>query len=332
MLTGQASTRTARQAPEPPVIFLMGPTAAGKTALAMALCRRLPCDIVSVDSAMIYRGLDIGTDKPSPEMRREAPHRLIDICDPCQSYSAGRFLCDSLAEIRSIRRCGRIPLLVGGTGLYFRALGGGLSRLPRADPSLRARLVREAETQGWPALHRRLCRIDPEAGGRIHPNDPQRIQRALEVWELTGRPLSVLWRADRPSAPPFEIVRLAVSPAERSRLHERIERRLRTMLQRGLIEETAALRERGVLATGMPALRLVGYRQVWTYLEMEPDRAALVQKIAAATRQLAKRQQNWLRSEPCGPWIDSGRGSLEQVLDEASIQLQKAPALRPYWT
>lgn len=289
----------------PTAIFLMGPTAAGKTDLAVQLVARLHCAIISVDSAMVYRGMDIGTAKPSPEVLRVAPHRLIDMLDPAESYSAARFRSDALREMGSIRDADATPLLVGGTMLYFRALQQGLSELPSADPAVRERLFAEAGAEGWPALHRRLAAVDPEAARRIHPNDPQRIQRALEVYELSGRPLTVLQRERQGRRLPYRVAPLAVAPAERAVLHQRIAERFRVMLAEGLIEEVEALRQRGDLDVSMPALRAVGYRQVWDYLAGRCTHAELVERGIIATRQLAKRQLTWLRAWPGLQWFDS---------------------------
>ena len=290
---------------QPPVLCLMGPTASGKTDLAVALHASLPVDIVSVDSVMVYRGMDIGSAKPEPAILARAPHRLVDILDPAEPYSAARFREDALREIRAIHAAGRVPLLVGGTMLYFRALFGGLSALPSADPAVRARLETEAAAQGWPALHARLAEVDPAAAARIHPNDPQRIQRALEVYELTGQPLSRLQSTDAGEPLPYRFVKLAVAPAERSVLHERIARRFRQMLEAGLVEEVEGLYRRGDLHPGLPSIRAVGYRQVWQYLAGELDREEMVERGIIATRQLAKRQFTWLRSETDVAWFDS---------------------------
>ncbi len=287
-----------------PVLCLMGPTAAGKTDLAVALHERLPVEIVSVDSVMVYREMDIGSAKPEPAVLAQAPHRLIDFLDPADPYSAARFREDALREIRNILAAGRVPLLVGGTMLYFRALFGGLSELPAADPAVRARLEAEAAERGWAALHARLAEVDPAAAERIHPNDPQRIQRALEVYALTGTPLSALQRAGG-GAPPYRFVKLAVAPADRTVLHERIARRFRQMLKQGLVEEVERLRRRGDLDPALPSIRAVGYRQVWQYLEGELSREAMEERGIIATRQLAKRQYTWLRSETGAEWFDA---------------------------
>ncbi len=283
----------------------MGPTASGKTDLALHLAGRLPCDIISVDSGMVYRGMDIGTAKPPPEVLARAPHRLIDIRDPAESYSAAQFCADALREMSEITRRGRIPLLVGGTMLYFRALEYGLSELPGADPALRTRLATEAERHGWAALHARLARLDPASAARIHPNDAQRIQRALEVCELHGGPMSELHRSAPGTPLPYRIGKIALMPVERAALHERIGARFHDMLQRGFIEEVKALDQRGDLSLNTPALRAVGYRQIWRHLHGEFNCEEMTKRAIIATRQLAKRQLTWLRTEPGVTWFDS---------------------------
>lgn len=280
-----------------PVIFLMGPTATGKTDLAVELVRHFPCDIISVDSAMVYRGMDIGTAKPGPDILRIAPHRLIDILDPAEAYSAAQFRDDARREIMAIKTAGRIPLLVGGTMLYFRALQRGLSDLPSADPLVRNRLEQEAATLGWATLHSRLASIDPVAAARIHPNDPQRIQRALEVYEITGLPMTEFFARQTAEAWEGAIIKLALTPDNREVLRQRIETRFYAMLEQGLIEEVQALRQRGDLDRDRPALRSVGYRQVWDYLAGDLSRDEMVHQAITATAQLAKRQMTWLRGE-----------------------------------
>ncbi len=297
----------ARTSPPKPAVFLMGPTAAGKTGLAVELAQRYPADIISVDSAMIYRGMDIGTAKPDVVTLRLAPHRLIDIRDPAESYSAAEFRDDALQHMREISARGRIPLLVGGTMLYFRALGEGLAELPAADPELRARLEQEAAESGWPALHRRLRQLDPVVAQRIHPNDPQRIQRALEVISLSGCRMSELQQSqplETAESAGFRILRLVVCPEQRQTLHQRINQRFEQMLQQGFLDEVRALIQRGDLDPSMPSMRCVGYRQAWSHLQGEIDHAAMVQKAQAATRQLAKRQLSWLRQESQALWYD----------------------------
>lgn len=280
----------------PLAIFLMGPTASGKTTLACALAERFPLDLISVDSALVYRGLDIGTAKPDAATLARFPHRLIDIRDPAQAYSAAEFRADALREMQIIAAAGRTPLLVGGTGLYFRALQYGLSALPAADAALRVDIALNAQTQGWPALHARLHELDAAAAARIKPNDAQRIQRALEVIALTGRPLSVQQGAV--SAPfGFRVLKLALVPADRAALHSRIAERMDAMLAHGLLDEVRALRARGDLHAELPSMRAVGYRQAWQHLEDRFDAAQLRDRAVFATRQLAKRQLTWLRAE-----------------------------------
>jgi tRNA dimethylallyltransferase len=279
-------------------ISLMGPTAAGKTALALALAERLPVEVVSVDASQVYRGLDIGTAKPTAEERARVPHRLIDIRDPAETYSAAEFRAEALREMDDIVRRGRIPLLVGGTMFYFRALEFGLSPLPPADSAVRAQLAREAETGGLAALHARLARHDPEAATRIHPNDPQRLLRALEVLELAGRGPSEINRESPPAPAPFRFIKLAILPTDRDVLHACIEARFRAMLERGFLDEVERLKERGDLGPHLPAIRTVGYRQAWEYLSENMGYNAMVAAAGAATRQLAKRQLTWLRSYP----------------------------------
>ena len=288
-----------------PAVFLMGPTASGKTGLAVELVQQLPLQIVSVDSALVYRHMDIGTAKPGPEVLAVAPHRLIDIRDPAQAYSAAEFCSDALAAMAAITAAGRVPLLVGGTMLYFRALQRGLSRLPAADAATRQRLAAQAQRHGWAQLHRRLAQVDPAAAARIHPNDPQRIQRALEVYELTGEPLSVLQQR-QPSGVgfPYRVLRIALADDDRARLHRRIGARFDAMLQAGFVEEVERLRARGDLSADLPSMRAVGYRQVWHYLEGNLERGDMVERGVAATRQLAKRQITWLRAEREAHWYD----------------------------
>ncbi|MBK9130615.1 MAG: tRNA (adenosine(37)-N6)-dimethylallyltransferase MiaA [Gammaproteobacteria bacterium] len=300
----------------PLVFFLAGPTTTGKTDLAVEIARRFPCDIVSVDSAMVFRGMDIGTAKPDQALLRSVPHRLIDICDPLESYSAARFRVDALREIREIHGRGRIPLLVGGTMLYFEALERGLSRLPGADAATRRRLEQEALELGWETLHARLSRLDPAAARRIHPNDPQRIQRALEVHALTGRSMSELM-AERDAEPfVYRAVKLHVEVSDRAQLHERIRHRFHDMLARGLEGEVEILYRRGDLHPGLPAIRAVGYRQLWRYLAGEQDRETSIDQAITATRQLAKRQMTWLRSENSDAGFDSSDPKIrEKVLN-----------------
>ena len=292
----------------PPVICLMGPTAAGKTDLALALHAAGGLDLISVDSAMVYRGMDIGTAKPSAAVQARAPHALIDIRDPAEAYSAAEFARDARALIDASHRAGRVPLLVGGTMLYFRALLHGLSRLPTADPGIRADLEREAADVGWPALHRRLAALDAATAARLHPNDAQRIQRALEVHALTGQPLSALQAQTAPEPWSGRLVRIAMAPASRAELHERIATRFEAMLSEGFVDEVAGLRARGDLHRDLPSMRAVGYRQVWDWLDGRIPRDELLFRGVVATRQLARRQMTWLRREPELNWLDSGAG------------------------
>ena len=291
----------------PPAIFLMGATATGKTALACALVEQFPLGLVSVDSALVYRGLDIGTAKPDAATLARHPHRLIGIRDPAEPYSAAEFRTDALAAMDEIARDGRVPLLVGGTGLYFRALASGLSDLPEASPELRARIAGEAATIGWPALHVRLRALDAPAAERIRPGDAQRIQRALEIIELTGRPLSAQI-GGAPSRPRWRILKLALVPRERTGLHARIALRFDAMLADGFLDEVRALRARGDLHADLPALRAVGYRQAWEHLEGASDAPTFRERAIFATRQLAKRQTTWLRSELDARWFDPDDG------------------------
>jgi len=287
------------------IICLMGPTGAGKTQLAVTLAQHFPLEIISVDSAMVYRGMDIGTAKPSDDILKIAPHRLISIRDPFDAYSAAQFCDDAVREIQDIFHHNKIPLLVGGTMLYFRALQQGLSELPSADSSVRKKLTEEAEQTGWPAMHARLEKIDKAAAKRIHPHDSQRIQRALEVYELTGTAIST-WQEQRDGAlSGYQMVNLVVSPNDRAILHERIAKRFDQMLEAGLVEEVKHLFARGDLNLEMPAIRSVGYRQVWEYLLGHYTYEETRERAIIATRQLAKRQLTWLRSWPDVMWFDS---------------------------
>ncbi len=299
----------------PPVICLMGPTAAGKTAVAMALAEKLPVEIVSVDSVMIYKGMDIGSAKPDAAELAKAPHRLIDFLDPSQAYSAANFCDDATREIETILEQGRLPLLVGGTMLYFRALFYGLAKLPSADEAVRAELEAQAAELGWQAMHARLAQVDATSAAKIHPNDPQRIQRALEVFEITGTPMSVLHQKTLKAAP-YQYIKRVVCPEDRAVLHARIEQRFNHMLQHGFIKEVEQLHARGDLNLSMPAIRAVGYRQVWELLSGESDYQSMVEKGIAATRQLAKRQLTWLRAETDCQWFNSEQADVaEQVLN-----------------
>jgi tRNA dimethylallyltransferase len=283
---------------DPLAVFIMGPTATGKTDLAIALAGIYPMDIISVDSAMVYRGMDIGSAKPDADTLRLAPHRLIDICDPAEAYSAGRFREDALREMADISARGRIPLLVGGTMLYFRTLQQGIADLPDADPDIRRRLDAEAAQDGWDALHRRLAGIDPASARRIHANDPQRIQRALEVFEISGKTLTEFWDRQAQQRLPYRVLKIALMPPDRVELRRRIEQRFDVMLQQGLVDEVRRLYLRDDLTADLPSMRAVGYRQVREWLEGRIDFATMRDKAIIATAQLAKRQMTWLRSEP----------------------------------
>ncbi|WP_370278510.1 tRNA (adenosine(37)-N6)-dimethylallyltransferase MiaA [Pontibacterium sp.] len=283
----------------------MGPTASGKTALAMELYDRLPCEIVSVDSAMIYRDMNIGTAKPDAEMLARYPHRLIDLRDPAEAYSAADFRSDALAEIERIHKAGKIPLLTGGTMLYFHALLNGLANLPEADPVVRKRIEDEAAEKGWAAIHARLAEVDPQSAERLNPNDSQRLQRALEVYEITGRSMTELWAEQQAQKLDSPVISLSVMPPERSVLHERIEQRFDIMLEQGFEAEVRALWERGDLELSMPSVRCVGYRQMWEYFSGQWDYETMRYKGIVATRQLAKRQITWLRSWENLNWLDT---------------------------
>ena len=303
----------------PPCVFLMGPTASGKTGLAVELCKQFPFEIISVDSALVYRGLDIGSARPDRETLQKAPHRLIDIRDPAQSYSAAEFREDALHEMQSITEYGRVPLLVGGTMLYFRALEHGLSKLPAADPVVRLKLEQQAADIGWTAMHRMLQQKDPVVAERIHPNDPQRIQRALEVISLSGQPMSKLQTQSTGEALPYRIHKIIVSPTERSVLHQRIEQRFDLMMNEGFLDEMKDLQSRSDLDADLPSMRAVGYRQAWSYLDGECSLEEMRNRAIAATRQLAKRQLTWLRRETACIWYDLQAGS--RVREEVSQAL-----------
>jgi len=303
-----------------PVVCLFGPTASGKTPLAIHLVQHFPCEIVSVDSAMVYRGMNIGTAKPDAEVLRTAPHRLIDILDPSVSYSAGQFRVDALREIEDIIANKKIPLLVGGTMMYFRVLQQGLATLPKADLTLRAELQSQAEKEGWEFLHEQLALIDPVAAQRISSRDTQRIQRALEVYQLTGKTITALQLEDTNPLSGYHIYNLALAPADRSKLHERIAMRFDQMLSSGFVEEVITLFARGDLTPEMPSIRSVGYRQAWDYLAGVSSYTDMREKAIIATRQLAKRQMTWLRSWPGVEWLDADSG---RVTDQASQLLDK---------
>ena len=312
----------------PPAIALMGPTASGKTALALEWAARYGGEIVSVDSALVYRGLDIGAAKPDAAERAAAPHHLIDVRDPWQPYSAAEFAQDARAAVEGILARGGLPILAGGTGLYFRALLDGLSDMPEADPAVRARIEVEAGERGWAALHAELARADPEAAARIHATDAQRIQRALEVYRLSGRPISAWQREMRPRAAfPCRVLRIAIAPRDRAVLHARIEERFDAMLASGFLDEVRALRALPALAAhpaplDLPALRAVGYRQAWEYLDGAGDADAFRARAVAATRQLAKRQLTWLRGALDVRWFDP---AIDMPALEAAIRAFLGP-------
>jgi tRNA dimethylallyltransferase len=294
-------------------VFLLGPTASGKTAVALELARRFPAEIVSVDSVQVYRGMDVGTAKPDRAQRERVPHHLIDILDPTEAYSAGRFRDDARRLVNEIHARGRTPILAGGTMLYFRALTRGLADLPPAQPAIRAEIEARAAMAGWPALHRELTSIDPRAAARIEPGDAQRIQRALEVHRHTGRALSS-FHGEAPGPLPFHALQVSLEPALRSALHERIAARFRAMLAQGLVAEVEALRDRYALDASLPSMRAVGYRQVWDTLAGEAPAATLEARGIAATRQLAKRQLTWLRAMPDVERFDCLREDLAQAV------------------
>jgi len=306
----------------PSAIFVMGPTASGKTDLAVALARELPVDVISVDSALVYRGMDIGTAKPEPELLAEVPHALVDILDPEESYSAARFREDALARMEASRAAGRVPLLVGGTMLYYHALQYGLSDLPSADPELRARLQARLAEEGGVALHRELARLDPVAAARIHPNDPQRLLRALEVIERSGRPLSELQAGCRGEALRWRVLKLVRVPQDRQVLHERIARRFHRMLELGFEEEVARLLARPGIHPELPSMRAVGYRQMAAYLLGNCTREEMIEGGIVATRQLAKRQFTWLRREEKATWLEDGERVVEKALRLAADFLE----------
>jgi tRNA dimethylallyltransferase len=301
--------------------LILGPTGAGKTDLALRLAERCNLEIVSVDSAMVYRGMDIGTGKPSPEILRQHPHHLVDILDPLQAYSAGQFVRDARRAIDDIRARGKLPLLVGGTMLYFRALRRGLADMPAADARVRAAIDAEAALRGWPALHAELAALDPQAARRIQPNDAQRIQRALEVHRLTGKTLSEL-HAAQPTNADLTFAAYAWVPADRERLYAAIEARLHAMMRAGLLEEVRKLYARGDLHADLPAIRSVGYRQLWEHLSGRDTLDSALQRAIFATRHLARRQLIWLRAEPDIQWFDALDSGAGAHMEHAITQLQ----------
>ncbi|CAN7418017.1 tRNA (adenosine(37)-N6)-dimethylallyltransferase MiaA [Pseudoxanthomonas sp. LjRoot143] len=305
----------------PPAIAIMGPTASGKTAFALEVAERFGGEIVSVDSALVYRGLDIGAAKPTADEQARVPHHLLDVREPWQAYSAAEFAQDARRALDDIAARGRLPILAGGTGLYFQALLEGLAAMPAADAAVRADLAAQAATRGWPALHAELAQIDPVAAARIHATDPQRIQRALEVYRLTGTPISQWQRESRGARLPFRVMKLVLAPGDRAVLHARIERRFDLMLGQGFLDEVRRLRalpgmQAVVGPLDLPAVRAVGYRQAWEFLDGQGDAAAFRERAIAATRQLAKRQLTWLRGERDARWFDPAvdRAGLDAAL------------------
>lgn len=306
---------------KPSAIFLMGPTASGKTALAMRLYQHLPCEIISVDSVLIYRGMDIGSAKPTKEELAQAPHHLLDMLDPAENYSVAQFRHDALKLMAEITARGRIPLLVGGTMMYFNILYNGMSEVPNADPAIRTAILNEAESVGWQAMHEQLQAVDPVSAARIHPNDPQRLQRALEVYRGTGMTMTE-WRIkeqQQRQAFPYHTLQIAVAPDDRAVVHKRIEKRFDGMLSAGFEQEVRKLYQRGDLHADMPSIRAVGYRQMWAYLDGEYDWVTMREKGIAASRQLAKRQFTWLRSWPELTWLystkEDEKKSTHELLD-----------------
>jgi tRNA dimethylallyltransferase len=321
---------TDTSAPRPPALLLLGPTASGKTASALALARALPIEIISVDSALVYRDMDIGTAKPSAEERAVCPHHLIDIVSPEDNYSAARFRADAIELMGEICTRGNIPLLAGGTMLYFKALRDGLSDLPAADAGLRRAIDEDAIARGWPALHAELARLDPEAAARLEPGDAQRIQRALEIVRMTGRPLAESYAKKEDAPLPCRLLPIALAPSDRSVLHARIAQRFDAMLHAGFVDEVRRLRARYILDPAMPSMRCVGYRQAWEYLDGEIGYDEFRFKGIAATRQLAKRQLTWQRqfreTWPGFTELDCLRPDLPAAVLHAALNLLHAPA------
>ena len=293
-------------------IFLMGPTGAGKSDLALRLAQVLPLEVISVDSALVYRGMDIGTAKPTLAERAGVPHHLIDILDPAQSYSVGEFLRDAGQAMQSVWERGNVPLLVGGTMLYFHALTHGIADLPGGNAEVRAEIERRAQRLGWTALHAELAQVDAAAAQRIRPTDPQRIQRALEVFQLTGRPITELQQSRQTPLTMMEAVEFVLAPEQRPVLRDNIEKRFNRMMSQGFLEEVAGLRGRADLTLAHPSMRCVGYRQLWQHLDGDVDLAQAVQRAVTATRQLAKRQWTWLRRRQNAQWLEPARPDLVQ--------------------
>jgi tRNA dimethylallyltransferase len=300
------------------IICIMGPTASGKSALAMRLAEKMSGEIINVDSAIIYRDMNIGTAKPTASELKQIPHHLINIRDPKKTYSAANFCKDARAAIKKILAKNKTPILVGGTMLYFKALQFGLDEMPPADKNIREKISREAEKFGWPAMHKKLKKIDPKAAKKIHENDSQRIQRALEVYELTGQPISALQKLKKPKTPEFNFINIAIKPKTREELHQNIAKRFKKMLKEGLVEEVRKLFDRGDLNLDLPSMHAVGYRQIWQYLPGDYDYETMIEKAIAATRQLAKRQLTWLKSWPDLYWADcNDPNSIIKIILEA---------------
>jgi tRNA dimethylallyltransferase len=296
----------------PQAIFLMGPTASGKTALAVELVENFNCEIISVDSALVYKGMDIGTAKPDAELQMRAPHRLINLIDPTEAYSAANFREDALREMADITAKGKVPLLVGGTMMYFKFLRDGAAQLPKADDAVRQHLLTQGEEFGWPYMHAKLAEIDPVSAERLKPMDSQRIQRALEVFEISGKTLTQFWAEQYEQPLPYAVTNFAVMPKERKTLHKRIAQRYQIMMQQGFVDEVKKLFARADLHEELPSIRCVGYRQVWQYLQGEIDYDEMIERGIIATRQLAKRQITWLRSWPDLNWLDTEDPNLLQ--------------------
>jgi tRNA dimethylallyltransferase len=310
----------------PTVLCLTGPTAAGKSAATLALARRWPIEIISMDSATIYRGMDIGTAKPGATERASVPHHLLDIRDPVQSYSAAEFTNDAGAYIQSILERGKLPLLSGGTLLYYKALREGLNNLPQADPAIRADIDARAREHGWPVLHQELAAYDPETAARLAPNDSQRLQRAIEVYRISGKPLSAWLSQQRTQPLPCNFVTISLEPSDRLQLHQRIAQRYRQMMDHGLLHEVGQLHSRKDLHTGLPSIRCVGYRQLWDYLDGKTALDTAVEQAIAATRQLAKRQLTWLRAMPDRQVLDClNPQAVGQVIDAAAAHWPPQP-------
>ena len=302
-----------------PVIAIMGPTASGKTGLALALANECDCEIISVDSALVYTGMDIGTAKPTAVERSLVPHHLIDIIDPAESYSVSQFCKDAVKLIEEIHSRNRVPILAGGTMMYFKALINGISPLPKSDEAIRQQIAEEAKSVGWAKLHDELCRVDPKSGERIHPNDPQRLTRALEVYRSSGKTLTY-WQNEKGAPCPYFISQFAIAPAERSVLHQRIEERFDMMLKQGFEQEVKQLLERGDLHEDLPSIRSVGYRQMWQYLTGQLSYEQMREKGIVATRQLAKRQLTWLRGWNELTWLDTfGKDNLTKITAKVTL-------------